>query len=340
MHAPGHHQLGSSGSYNSPASIFSRSVDITENLSPRRWAALRTAPSAVVEEAAGEPFARFISGQLFEPLARSAPSSRRPRASTRHFPLSELVLRTRKASRRRRRDCLAPDVPGSGSCSGRRSQRGERELGVNTFALHVADAFTRHQDRLTPQDRLEAADQSWPCPLRATARDHRLCYGGRPLGCGRDWTDERHSSSPSALLAATTACHVRATHPGQSIGIERYLPARDLYSLAETYRLKHQLPALGIGIIHKGRNPGSRHGGRARCRVRGLGDAQRCVRRRLMREVGDGHDCRDAGRAVEGAFGNDLLRGLSRDAECTSTPATRAGRWNCCCATARGSTTR
>ena len=57
---------------------------------------------------------------------------------------------------------------------------------------------------------------------------------------------------PSLLLIATTACHRPATHPGQSIGIDRYRPARDLYPLAEAYRVKHGLPALGIGIIHEG----------------------------------------------------------------------------------------
>ena len=58
---------------------------------------------------------------------------------------------------------------------------------------------------------------------------------------------------PSLLLVAATACQRHDTHPGQSIGIERYRPARDLYRLAEAYRAKHELPALGIGIIHEGR---------------------------------------------------------------------------------------
>ncbi|MFT3870557.1 MAG: serine hydrolase domain-containing protein [Nibricoccus sp.] len=37
------------------------------------------------------------------------------------------------------------------------------------------------------------------------------------------------------------------------MGVERYPEARDLYQLTETLRKKHNLPALGIGIIHGGK---------------------------------------------------------------------------------------
>jgi hypothetical protein len=45
----------------------------------------------------------------------------------------------------------------------------------------------------------------------------------------------------------------RAAHPGRSLGIEAYPSARDLHAFAETYRAKHQLSALGVGIIHRGK---------------------------------------------------------------------------------------
>jgi CubicO group peptidase (beta-lactamase class C family) len=53
------------------------------------------------------------------------------------------------------------------------------------------------------------------------------------------------------LLAA--ACGAPAAHPGRSPGIERYPGARDLYPLAEASRVKHGLPAVGLGIVHRGR---------------------------------------------------------------------------------------
>ena len=48
------------------------------------------------------------------------------------------------------------------------------------------------------------------------------------------------------------ACGPTPVHPGRSPGIEKYSSARDLYRLAETYRVKHRLPALGLGIVHRG----------------------------------------------------------------------------------------
>jgi len=55
------------------------------------------------------------------------------------------------------------------------------------------------------------------------------------------------------LLFVTSACNPKDAHPLRSLGIEKYPTARDLYALAETHRLKHKLPALGIGIVHRGR---------------------------------------------------------------------------------------
>jgi CubicO group peptidase (beta-lactamase class C family) len=55
------------------------------------------------------------------------------------------------------------------------------------------------------------------------------------------------------LLLASFSCSQRQTHPGRTLGIEKYSSARDLYQLAETYRVKHGVPALGIGIVHRGR---------------------------------------------------------------------------------------
>ena len=63
----------------------------------------------------------------------------------------------------------------------------------------------------------------------------------------------------SILFLTATACGPRDAHPGRSLGIERYPSARDLYVLAETYRAKYKLPALGIGIVHQGRVVGLGH---------------------------------------------------------------------------------
>jgi CubicO group peptidase (beta-lactamase class C family) len=48
-------------------------------------------------------------------------------------------------------------------------------------------------------------------------------------------------------------CRSPADHPGHSLGLDAYSPVRDLYGLAERYRSKHRLPALGVGVIHRGR---------------------------------------------------------------------------------------
>jgi CubicO group peptidase (beta-lactamase class C family) len=55
----------------------------------------------------------------------------------------------------------------------------------------------------------------------------------------------------ASLVALMIGCQ-RAGHPDRSLGIEKYPSARDLYGFAETYRVKHKLPALGVGIIHRG----------------------------------------------------------------------------------------
>jgi CubicO group peptidase (beta-lactamase class C family) len=55
----------------------------------------------------------------------------------------------------------------------------------------------------------------------------------------------------SILLLAS--CRAEPTHPGNSIGIAKYPGVRDLYRFAEEQRAKHEWPALGVGIIHKGK---------------------------------------------------------------------------------------
>jgi CubicO group peptidase (beta-lactamase class C family) len=58
----------------------------------------------------------------------------------------------------------------------------------------------------------------------------------------------------AALLALLSACG--PAHPGKSPGIEKHAGARDLYRFAEAQRRKHGLPALGVGIIYRGRIAG------------------------------------------------------------------------------------
>jgi CubicO group peptidase (beta-lactamase class C family) len=70
-----------------------------------------------------------------------------------------------------------------------------------------------------------------------------------------------------ACLSLAVACH--AARPGRSPGIERYPSARDLYPLAEAQRVKHKLPALGLGIVHRGQIVGL---GMAGERVAGSGN--------------------------------------------------------------------
>jgi CubicO group peptidase (beta-lactamase class C family) len=49
------------------------------------------------------------------------------------------------------------------------------------------------------------------------------------------------------------SCREAKPHPAKSIGIEKFPGARDLFPFAERQRLKHGLPALGVGIIRDGR---------------------------------------------------------------------------------------
>jgi CubicO group peptidase (beta-lactamase class C family) len=58
---------------------------------------------------------------------------------------------------------------------------------------------------------------------------------------------------PAALLLVASGCRQQDQHPPRSLGIERHPGVRDVYAFAESYRIKHGLPALGVGIIHRGR---------------------------------------------------------------------------------------
>jgi CubicO group peptidase (beta-lactamase class C family) len=49
------------------------------------------------------------------------------------------------------------------------------------------------------------------------------------------------------------SCSREQQHPDHTLGIECYREAEDLYSFTEELRKKHDLPALGIGIIHEGK---------------------------------------------------------------------------------------
>ena len=55
-----------------------------------------------------------------------------------------------------------------------------------------------------------------------------------------------------ALLGAA-GCGAPAIHPGRSPGIDRHPGVRDLYDLAEATRARIGLPAVGLGIVHRGR---------------------------------------------------------------------------------------
>lgn len=57
--------------------------------------------------------------------------------------------------------------------------------------------------------------------------------------------------APVFLLLAS--CHAETTHPGKSIGIEKYPETKDLYRFAEEQRAKYNWPALGVGILHRGK---------------------------------------------------------------------------------------
>lgn len=71
---------------------------------------------------------------------------------------------------------------------------------------------------------------------------------------------------PMLLL---TSCCAETAHPGKSIGIEKYPEARDLHQFAENQRAKYNWPALGVGIIHRGKIVGL---GMAGERKRGSGN--------------------------------------------------------------------
>jgi CubicO group peptidase (beta-lactamase class C family) len=58
---------------------------------------------------------------------------------------------------------------------------------------------------------------------------------------------------PTLGLLILAACGAREAHPGRTIGIEKYAEARDLYNFAEAQRRKYGWPALGVGIIHRGK---------------------------------------------------------------------------------------
>jgi CubicO group peptidase (beta-lactamase class C family) len=80
---------------------------------------------------------------------------------------------------------------------------------------------------------------------------------------------KRTAAVVSFLLLTTAACRAHDAHPGRSRGIENFPSARDLHQLAETYRTRHKLPALGIGVVHEGRIVGL---GMAGERAAGSGD--------------------------------------------------------------------
>ena len=64
---------------------------------------------------------------------------------------------------------------------------------------------------------------------------------------------------PSLLLIATTACH-RQSHIQGSRSASNSSPRKMLSTRQACTRMKHGLPALGIGMIHEGQIVGTRHG--------------------------------------------------------------------------------
>src|SRR5687767_7089573 len=63
----------------------------------------------------------------------------------------------------------------------------------------------------------------------------------------------KHHIAIASLLVLMPGCtRGEHRHPGRSLGVEKHPTARDLYRFAESYRVKHKLPALGVGIIHRG----------------------------------------------------------------------------------------
>lgn len=76
-------------------------------------------------------------------------------------------------------------------------------------------------------------------------------------------------ASSLVVLLTAVACGSPPAHPGRSPGIERHPGVRDLHRLAEVSRLKYGLPAVGLGIVHRGRVVGL---GMAGERAAGSGD--------------------------------------------------------------------
>jgi CubicO group peptidase (beta-lactamase class C family) len=56
----------------------------------------------------------------------------------------------------------------------------------------------------------------------------------------------------AVVFISSSSCREAKPHPAKSLGIEEFPDARDLYQFAERQRLKHGLPALGVGIIRNG----------------------------------------------------------------------------------------
>ena len=74
---------------------------------------------------------------------------------------------------------------------------------------------------------------------------------------------------PLLSILALASCQAEKPHPGKSIGIEKFPETKDLYEFAEKQRAKYHWPALGVGIIHRGRIVGL---GMAGERKRGAGN--------------------------------------------------------------------
>jgi CubicO group peptidase (beta-lactamase class C family) len=82
--------------------------------------------------------------------------------------------------------------------------------------------------------------------VRQAALGPPVCRGGRRWGA-------RRLALAAALLLVASGCQRQDAHPPGSLGIERHPGVRDLYAFAEAYRAKHDQPALGVGVVHRGR---------------------------------------------------------------------------------------
>ena len=56
-----------------------------------------------------------------------------------------------------------------------------------------------------------------------------------------------------ALMLTASSCADTSSQPEESPGIEQYPGVKDLYQFVEFHRAKNRWPALGVGVIHKGR---------------------------------------------------------------------------------------